>query len=224
MIVNGHYLAWLVLSELNLSFKQGFKLAQLFGKQQVILDPQQCSQLNSILNQPQLNYLPQLNSQPLVVCLANPWQWAQSHKAKLLLYNDMGYPEALNSIYHPPAFLWVQGRIILLNEPSIAMVGARKAIIRGMALAKQFASNLGASGLTIVNGLALGLDGACHQGALDAQADTIAELGSGLGQIYPVKHQSLAQGIIAGGGLLVSPSPPPWQNPLATSFPFTIKL
>ena len=95
--MDGHYLAWLAPSELNLSFKQGFKLAQLFDSQQVILDPQHCSQLNSILNQPQLNYITQLNSQPLEVSLANPWQWAQSHKAKLLLYNDVGYPEALNS-------------------------------------------------------------------------------------------------------------------------------
>ena len=216
--MDDHHLAWLALSELNLSFKQGFELAQLFGSQQVILDPQYCCQLNSILNQPQLNYLAQLNSQPLVMSLANPLQWAQSHKAKLLLFNDVGYPEALNSIHHPPAFLWVQGRISLLNEPSIAMVGARKASISGMALAKHFASSLGASGLTIVSGLALGIDGACHQGALDAQADTIAVLGSGLGQIYPVKHRSLAQSIIAGGGLLVSPWPL-MAKPLGYRFP-----
>ena len=137
---------------------KGFELAQLFGRRQVILDPQHCCQLNSILNQPQLNYLAQLNSQPLVVSLANPLQWAQRHKAKLLLFNDVGYPEALNSIHHPPAFLWVQGRISLLNEPSIAMVGARKASVSGEALAKQFASSLGASGLTIVSGLAPQLD------------------------------------------------------------------
>ena len=208
----------MALSELNLSFKQGFELAQLFGSQQVILDRQHCCQLNSILNQPQLNYLAQLNSQPLVVSLANPLQWAQSYTAKLLLYIDVGYPGALNSIHHSPAFLWVQGRISLLNEPSIAMVGARKASVSGMALAKHFASSLGASGLTIVSGLALGIDGACHQGALDAQADTIAVLGSGLGQIYPVKHRSLAQAIIAGGGLLVSPWPL-MAKPLGYRFP-----
>ena len=162
--MDDHHLAWLALSELNLSFKQGFELAQLFGSQQVTLDPQHCCQLNSILNQQQLNYLAQLNSQPLVVSLANPLQWAQSHKAKLLLFHDAGYPKALNSIHYPPAFLWVQGRISLLNEPSIAMVGARKASVSGMALAKHLASSLGASGLTIVSGLALSINGACHQG------------------------------------------------------------
>ena len=60
----------------------------------------------------------------------------------------------------------MKGRISLLNKPSIAMVGARKASVSGMALAKQFASSLGASGLTIVSGLALGINGVCHQGAL----------------------------------------------------------
>jgi DNA processing protein len=87
-----------------------------------------------------------------------------------------------------------------------------------MALAKTFAGNLGASGLTIVSGLALGIDGACHQGALDAQADTIAVLGSGLGHIYPIKHQPLAHRILSGGGLLVSPWPL-MAKPLAYRFP-----
>ena len=153
-----------------------------------------------------------------MVSLANPLQWAQSHKAKPLLFNDVGYPEVLNSIHHPPALLWVQGCISLLNEPSVAMVGAHKASVSGMALAKHFASNIGASGLTIVSGLALGIDGACHQGVLDVQVDTIAILGSGLGQIYPVKHQSLAQSIIAGGGLPVSPWPL-MAKPLGYRFP-----
>ena len=76
------------------------------------------------------------------------------------------------------------------------MIGARKASFSSMTLSKNFASSLGASGLTIVSGSALGLNGLCHQGVLDAQADTIA-----------------------GGGLLVSP----WFL-MATGFPFTIKL
>ena len=134
------------------------------------------------------------------------------------MYDDINYPDALKEIHQPPAFLWIQGRSSLLNEPSIAMVGARKATPNGMALAKTFAGNLGASGLTIVSGLALGIDGACHQGALDAQADTIAVLGSGLGHIYPAKHQPLAQRILAGAGLLVSPWPL-MAKPLAYRFP-----
>ena len=218
MIMDDHHLVWLALSELNLSFKQGFELVQLYGHQQATLDPQQCPQLNSILSHTQQQQLAHIRSQSLQFSLVKQLHWAETHRATLLLYNDVGYPDGLKSIYHPPAFLWLQGRVSLLNEPSIAMVGARKATINGMALAKYFAGSLGASGLTIVSGLALGIDGACHQGALDAQADTIAVLGSGLGQIYPAKHQPLAQRIIDGAGLLVSPWPL-MAKPLGYRFP-----
>jgi len=216
--MDDHHLAWLALSELNLTFKQGYNLAQLYGHGPTILEQQLSAQLDSILSHTQGQHLLRLTSQPLHLTLAKQLQWVESNNAVLVLYDDVDYPDALKSIHHPPAFLWVQGRIKLLNEPSIAMVGARKATANGMALAKTFASSLGVSGLTIVSGLALGIDGACHQGALDAQADTIAVLGSGLGQIYPTKHQPLAHRILAGGGLLVSPWPL-MAKPLAYRFP-----
>lgn len=110
-------------------------------------------------------------------------QWIENNNVSLLLYDDINYPDALKETHQTPAFVWLQGRPSLLNEPSIVMVGARK-----VALAKTFAGSLDASGLTIVSELALGIDGAYHQGALDARADTIAVLGSGLGHIYPAKH------------------------------------
>jgi len=216
--MDDHHLAWLALSELNLTFKQGYNLAQFYGHGASILEQQLSPQLGSILNPTQRQHLAQLTSEPLQRSLAKQLQWVESNSALLLLFDDVDYPDALKAIHHPPAFLWVQGRPSLLNEPSIAMVGARRATANGMALAKAFAGNLGASGLTIVSGLALGIDGACHQGALDAQADTIAVLGSGLGYIYPTKHQPLAQRILSGGGLLVSPWPL-MAKPLAYRFP-----
>ena len=216
--MDDHHLAWLALSELNLTFKQGFDLAQLYSHGATILEQQLSPQLVSILSHKQRQCLARLTSQPLQLSLAKQLHWVESNNALLLLYDDMNYPEALKSIHHPPAFLWLQGRSSLLNEPCIAMVGARRATANGMALAKTFAASLGASGLTIVSGLALGIDGACHQGALDAQADTIAVLGSGLGQIYPLKHQPLAQRILAGAGLLVSPWPL-MAKPLGYQFP-----
>ncbi len=216
--MDDHHLAWLALSELNLTFKQSSVLAALYGHGSTILEQQSSAQVASVLNHTQLRLLATLTLNPLHTSLAWQLQWAQRHHASLLLYDDLNYPDALKLIHYPPAFLWLQGRSILLNEPSIAMVGARKATTNGMLLAKTFAGSLGSSGLTIVSGLALGIDGACHQGALDAQADTIAVLGSGLGQIYPTKHQPLAHRIIAGGGLLVSPWPL-MAKPLAYRFP-----
>jgi DNA processing protein len=218
MIMDDHHLAWLALSELNLTFKQSFNLAAFYGHGATILEQQSSTQVASVLNHTQLKHLATLTSKPLHISLARQLQWIESHHVSLLLYDDLNYPDALKLIHNPPAFLWLQGRSTLLNEPSIAMVGARKATANGMLLAKMFAGSLGSSGLTIVSGLALGIDGACHQGALDAQADTIAVLGSGLGLIYPTKHQPLAHRIIAGGGLLVSPWPL-MAKPLAYRFP-----
>ncbi|MDC9719184.1 MAG: DNA-processing protein DprA [Gammaproteobacteria bacterium] len=216
--MDDHHLAWLALSELNLTFKQSYELAQLYGHGSTLLEQQNSQQVAQVLNPSQQQHLALLTSQALPLSLVAQLEWMKNNQATLLLYDDENYPDALKSIHHPPAFLWIQGRANLLNEPSIAMVGARKATANGMDLAKTFAGKLGASGLTIVSGLALGIDGACHQGALDAQADTIAVLGSGLAQIYPAKHQALAQRIIAGAGLLVSPWPLK-ATPLAYRFP-----
>jgi DNA processing protein len=218
MIMDDHHLAWLALSELNLSFKQSDKLAQLFSTGMAVLEQQHSPEIAAILNVRQRQHLASLTSQTLPISLARQLQWVEHNNASLLLYDDVHYPDALKAIHHPPAFLWLQGRSSLLNEPSIAMVGARQATANGMTLANTFAASLGASGVTIVSGLALGIDGACHQGALDAQADTIAVLGSGLGQVYPAKHQPLAKRILAGAGLLVSPWPL-MAKPLAYRFP-----
>jgi|TARA_B110000208_G_scaffold133948_2_gene162071 DNA processing protein len=218
MIMDDHHLAWLALSELNLTFKQGSDLAQLYGYGPTVLEQQGSPQLGSILNSTQSHSLARLTSVSLQLSLATQLQWVEDNDAFLLLHDDVSYPDALKTIHHPPAFLWLQGRRSLLNEPCIAMVGARRATANGMMLAKMFAGSLGASGLTIVSGLALGIDGACHQGALDAQADTIAVLGSGLGHIYPTQHQPLAQRIFARGGLLMSPWPL-MARPLAYRFP-----
>ena len=216
--MDDHHLAWFALSELNLSFNQSFKLTQAYSQGCTILKQQLGPQVQSILSHRQRQHLAHLTSQPLALSLAKQLQWVSKNKAYLLCFDDKDYPDALKTIANPPAFLWVQGRHSLLNEPSIAMVGARKASPNGMALAKYFAASLAASGLTIVSGLALGIDGACHQGALDAQADTIAVLGSGLAQVYPAHHRPLSQGIVAAAGLLVSPWPL-MARPLGYRFP-----
>ena len=111
----------------------------------------------------------------------------------------------------------MQGNISLLATPQIALVGSRRCTPYGQEKAYQFAQALSKAGFTITSGLAMGVDGLAHQGALDKQGQTIAVLGSGLDNIYPKRHTKLAQQIIANG-LLVSefwPSTPP----LATNFP-----
>ena len=216
-----HHLAWLALSELNLSFKQSHALTQLVKGPQngpQLVDSKNRVLLQGVLSSQQQNTLAQYTNKPLQQSMSSQLEWMQQHHAQLLLWDDLGYPDSLKLLAQPPAFLWLQGRAQLLNEPAIAMVGARMATPAAMALAKRFAGDLAKSGLTIVSGLALGIDGASHQGTLDVQGDTIAVLGSGLAQVYPARHQHLAQRIVNGGGLLVSPWPL-YAKPLAYRFP-----
>ncbi len=216
--MDDHHLAWLALTELNLSFKQSRLLAQQLGHGPTILEQQHSGLVKQILNTQQQQTLATLTQKPLPQSLEKQLLWLQQHQAQLLLFDDLDYPDSLSCMHYAPAFLWLRGRPQLLNEPAIAMVGARAATAGAMAMAKQFAGHLASSGLTIVSGLALGIDGACHQGTIDVQGDTVAVLGAGLGKIYPARHQALAQRIVDGGGLLVSPWPL-MAKPLAYRFP-----
>ena len=117
---------------------------------------------------------------------------------------DEIYPKALLEISDPPAMLYAKGDLSTLNLPSIAIVGSRNASTQGEKNAENFAQALAESGLCIVSGMALGIDGAAHRGALKAnQGRTIAVVGTGLDIVYPSKHRDLAHQI-ASQGLMLS--------------------
>ncbi|MGR5120844.1 DNA-processing protein DprA [Vibrio astriarenae] len=134
-------------------------------------------------------------------------QWAEQENNHIITLQDECYPPLLKQLSNPPKTLFIQGDVSLLSATQIAMVGSRHATIDGLKLAKKFAKQLAESGLTITSGLALGIDGYAHQGALEAKGGTVAELGSGLNRIYPAKHRHLAEQI-ASSGALVSEFPP----------------
>lgn len=119
---------------------------------------------------------------------------------------DDAYPPQLREIPDPPLVLYCLGNPEALHKPGIALVGSRRCTGQGRLLAEQLAQDLAARGLTIISGLALGIDGAAHRGALRVagQGATIAVLGSGLGRLYPSRHQQLASNIVAAGGVLMS--------------------
>ena len=117
----------------------------------------------------------------------------------------------------PPPLLYAHGNIELLCMPQLAMVGSRNPSSSGRQTATDFARHLGAAGLVITSGLALGIDAASHQGALDAGAGTIAVTGTGLDRVYPASHRELARSI-AASGVLVSELPT-GTPPLAENFP-----
>jgi len=143
--------------------------------------------------------------------LARQAAWWRSHcgarGVALLGWNDPAFPESLRQIPDPPLALYLRGDASRLGEPAIALVGARRATRGALDLARQLAAGLARAGLQVVSGLAIGCDGAAHQGALDT-GRTIAVLGSGLGCISPPSHRPLAAAIVDCGGTLVSEYPP----------------
>jgi len=116
---------------------------------------------------------------------------------------DPLYPAALLETADPPLLLYAQGRIELLQAAAIAIVGSRNPTPQGLENARAFAAHLSGAGLTVVSGLALGIDGAAHDGALDGAGSTIAVVGTGLDLVYPKRHLKLAHRIVEGG-LIVS--------------------
>jgi len=130
--------------------------------------------------------------------------WSQlSANRDIICFDDQRYPAQLKEISNPPLLLYVQGDISLLTTPQVAIVGSRNSTPYGQEKAYQFARELVQSGFTVTSGMALGIDGLAHQGALDSDGKTIAVLGTGLNNIYPKRHNKLAQQIIESG-LLVS--------------------
>lgn len=124
----------------------------------------------------------------------------------LITLADPEYPRQLLEIPDPPPLLYARGRLELLQAPAMAIVGSRNATPQGEKTAEEFAQALSESGYCIVSGLALGIDGAAHRGALRGRGSTIAVVGTGLDIVYPARHRPLAHEISVHG-LLVSEFP-----------------
>ncbi len=129
--------------------------------------------------------------------------WQQQPGNRLLSYDHPDYPEALRQIAAAPLLLYLKGRAELLERPSLAVVGARNASAQGMLNAGRMAQALSEAGLTIVSGLALGIDAAAHAGGLNGPGSTIAVIGTGPDRIYPARNNALARRI-AEEGCIVS--------------------
>lgn len=135
--------------------------------------------------------------------LRDSLHWLSQANNHLVTLADSHYPKALLEISDPPPFLYAKGNLALLNIPSIAIVGSRNASVQGEKNAEAFAQGLSGYNLCIVSGLALGIDGAAHRGALKANGATIAVVGTGLDIVYPAKHRDLAHQIVERG-LIIS--------------------
>ncbi|MCQ9208506.1 MAG: DNA-processing protein DprA [Omnitrophica bacterium] len=127
---------------------------------------------------------------------------SNENKFKTLRITDKDYPANLKHIYDPPATVYLKGELILEDNIAIAIVGSRRATPYGLKNAKSLAFELAARGITVVSGLARGIDSAAHRGALEAKGRTIAVLGSGLNVIYPHENERLAEEIAKSGAVI----------------------
>jgi len=122
--------------------------------------------------------------------------------AQVLTWESSGYPRLLREIHDPPPLLYVKGTLTEEDSWAVAVVGTRRASTYGREVTRRLTKALARSGITIVSGLARGIDGQAHQAALEAGGRTIAVLGCGIDLIYPPEHRKLTQQIIAQGALI----------------------
>ena len=147
--------------------------------------------------------LSMLDAEAVARSVEHALAWVGRPGCAIVTLADATYPRLLLEIPDPPALLYCRGRLELLNRPALAMVGSRNATAQGMSNAEQFARALSAAGLTIVSGLAQGIDAAAHKGGLAESGSTIAVLGTGVDVAYPAANAALTAEI-AERGLLVS--------------------
>ena len=133
-------------------------------------------------------------------------EWTAQPGNHLITLADESYPKQLLDITDPPLLIYAKGRLELLNQTSIAVVGSRNATPAGLQNAESFSESLAQAGITIVSGLALGIDAAAHIGALKGAGSTIAVIGTGADRMYPARNESLARQI-ANEGVIISEFP-----------------
>jgi len=125
----------------------------------------------------------------------------------LVPMDDPAFPTPLRQIYDPPLLLYVRGDAAVICQASIAVVGTRHPTPYGLGMAERLSADLASHGLTIISGLARGVDSAAHRGALAGKGKTIAVFGTGVDVIYPKENQRLADQILTTGGALISEFP-----------------
>lgn len=132
------------------------------------------------------------------------WKLTQEQGAGILTFGCELYPPRLREIWDPPAVLWFRGQPEILSDPGIAVVGTRHPSPYGAGMAQMLSRDLASRGMTILSGMARGVDTEAHKGALDAKGKTVAVWGTGVDVIYPKENKRLAESILVGGGCILS--------------------
>ncbi len=161
-------------------------------------------------------------------CVKNPLQMPEiaasvnQLRNRAITWIDRDYPYLLREIADPPSVLFVEGNRSLLGRDSIAVVGSRRASAYGLSAATEIARSLSEAGVTVVSGMARGIDGAAHRAAMNGSGSTVAVLGTGIDQVYPRSHRELAREL-ATSGLIVTEFAP-GTPPRALNFPIRNRI
>jgi DNA processing protein len=156
------------------------------------------------------------------ISLAAEMENLERHGVNALICEDPAYPPRLKEIYDYPPVLYVKGGLPAEDEPCLAIVGTRRPTVYGRQVSEEIAADLARSGITIISGLARGIDSVAHRAALDAGGKTIAVFGSGLDIVYPGENAKLAQTIIEHGALVSEY--PLGVKPKAENFPLRNRI
>lgn len=173
-------------------------LIEQFGSPQAVFDAAAANLLPQ-LSKAQVSNLRAAPDPAFAACLDATFRWLERPGKHLLTYHDPAYPPLLRQIADPPLLLYAVGRLELLASAGLAIVGSRNATTQGAANARAFAQAVSGAGLTVVSGLALGIDAAAHEGALLGPGATVAVIGTGADRIYPRRNQALARRIAVEG-------------------------
>lgn len=143
--------------------------------------------------------------------------WLAEDNREIVCFGGASYPERLKEIYLPPPLLYLEGNSNLVHQPCLAIVGSRKPSLQGLDITQEITSALASRGLTIVSGLALGIDAAAHAAALSVAGASIAVMGTGIDKVYPAGHRGLHQKLSENG--LVMTEMPLGAPPKPANFP-----
>ena len=194
---------WLTLSQTHGLGNAGiYQLLAKFGSPDAVFSAS-ISQLREIVDEVIAR---KINHGVDIEAITPTLNWLKKENVHIVTLADNTYPKKLLEISNPPVVLYAIGNLHWLNHPAIAMVGSRSATPQGEKNAEDFAMSLCNHGLCVVSGMALGIDGAAHRGALKANGATIAVVGTGLDIVYPARHRDLAHKI-AERGLIISEFP-----------------
>ena len=197
---NGEYALWIALSQIQGLGNVGYyQLLSNFGSPEGIFSAS-LSQLKEFV---EVEVAVKISQGVDVEAVRSSLDWLKKDNAHLVTLADEAYPRRLLEIDSPPVIFYALGNLQWLHHPSIAIVGSRNATPQGEKNAEDFAQSLCDQGLCVVSGMALGIDGASHRGALKSNGATIAVVGTGLDIVYPSRHRDLAHQI-AERGLIVS--------------------